>query len=184
MELVWITLAAIFSFMIVAAWVGSRLPKTHVAASRIRLKTPAKEIWRTITDFEAHPTWRFGLKRVERGQDSDGHETWLEVCSESSKVPFKVVEAVEGKRLVTQLVGENLPLVGRWTYELNEDGNGTVLTIIESDQIYNPLFRFFAKYVISYHGAIDVYLYELALKLGEPPRPEHLGIKRKLQHSS
>jgi hypothetical protein len=159
-----------------AVFIGLRLPRTHVAASRIRLSATPEEVWNIITDFASHPTWRPGLAAVELGPAVDGCPSWYEICAHNTRVQFAVVRSVPPKRLVTRLVGEHLPLRGTWIYELAAHDDGTVLTITESDNIYNPLLRFFSKFVISYYGVMDVFLIALARRLGDDAKPEHLGL--------
>ncbi len=158
--------------------IGSRLPKTHMAASQIRLKAKPQEAWQILTDFKSYPSWRMGLKRVEVRQAEDGLPMWIEVSSEASKIAFKVAEAKPPFRLVTQLADPTLPLRGCWIYELKEENGETVLTITETEHVYHPLFRFCIRYLLRYHGAMDVFLSELALKLGQVPKVQHLQLKR------
>lgn len=160
-----------------ATFVGKKLPKTHVAASRIRLGAPPKTVWDIINDFDSYATWRPGLSRTERGPDIDGLPSWYEICSEHSRVHFRVVERKPPSRLITKIVGDDLPLSGTWIYELEEDGDGTVLTITERENIHNPLLRFFDRFIICYYGVMDVYLIALAIKLGDSARPQHLSLK-------
>ncbi len=166
------------SLLAIALIIGSRLPKTHVAASCIKLKAKPEEIWHILTDFKAYPSWRMGLKRVEVRQAEDGLPMWIEVSSKASKIPFKVIEAKPPSWLVTQITDDALPLRGRWTYQLREENGETVLTITETERIYHPLFRFCLRYLISYHSAMDVFLAELAWKLGQVPQVKHLQLKR------
>ncbi|GAB4364373.1 MAG: SRPBCC family protein [Methylohalobius crimeensis] len=161
----------------VTLMVGSRLPKTHVAASRIRLKAKPEEVWHILTDFRSYPSWRMGLKRVEVSSTPDNRPMWTEICAEASKIPFQVVEAEPPVWLVTQMANESLPLRGRWSYRLEEDSGETILTVTEVDRIHSPLFRFCIRYLLSYYSAMDVFLAELALKLGQPPAIEHLQLK-------
>lgn len=163
----------------IALMVGSRLPKTHVAASCIKLKAKPEEIWHILTDFQAYPSWRMGLKRVEVRQTEAGLPMWIEVSSEASKIPFKVMEAKPPYWLVTQIADDALPLRGRWTYQLREENDETVLTITETERIYHPLVRFCLRYLISYHSAMDVFLTELAWKLGQAAQVKHLQLKRR-----
>ncbi|HWP00479.1 MAG TPA: SRPBCC family protein [Methylococcus sp.] len=162
--------------LVVAIVVGRRLPKTHQAASRIRLPLPPEKIWEIITDIDAFPSWRPGLRGIERAPDIEGKPSWFEVCGKKAKVQFRVVEMRPPHRLVTSLVGDQLPLKGSWIYELEQDEAGqTVLTITECDRIFHPVFRFFVRYVLAYHGVMDVFLLALARAIGSPARPEHLS---------
>jgi uncharacterized protein YndB with AHSA1/START domain len=160
-------------------WIGSRLPKTHTAASRIRLAVPPNDVWRVITDFRAHPDWRPGLERVELGPDIDGLPSWYEVCARRTRVHFRVVESDPPSRLVTRLVGEGLPLTGTWVYELTALGEGeTELVITEQDRIYSPLLRVATSFLCAYHGIMDVFLIALGRAFGEDVRPEHLSLRQ------
>lgn len=164
------------SLLLLAGLIGSRLPKTHAAASRVVLDAPLNEVWDAVTDFESYPRWRPGLARVDAGPALDGRQTWFEHCGPKLKVQLQFVEFVPRRRLVTRLVGERLPIFGSWTYEFAEIAGKTQLTITESDKIYHPLFRFFSYYVLSPHGAMDVFLIALARKFGQRATPEHLSL--------
>jgi len=73
--------------------------------------------------------------------------------------------------LVASLVGDQLSLKGSWIYEL---AGQTVLTIIECDRIFHPVFRFFVRYVLAYHGVM--FLLALARAIGSAARPGPLRI--------
>ncbi|BCX89391.1 hypothetical protein MIN45_P1763 [Methylomarinovum tepidoasis] len=180
MELLLALFLSLALLLALAFIIGSRLPRTHVAASRVRLHTNPEEIWRILTDFERYPEWRLGLQRVEVTTGEDGLPRWTEICSTHVRVPFRVVSMKPPFRLETRIDLPQLPLSGHWIYELaaNADGTTTV-TITEIGRIYHPLFRFLACCLIAYHGAMDVFLTELALRLGQPARIEHLQFEHK-----
>jgi carbon monoxide dehydrogenase subunit G len=170
-------LLVLAALALTAAWVGAMLPKTHRAASRIRLSAAPEQVWRIIADFEGYPSWRPGLDRVERGPDQDGLPCWREVCGRHGRVGFRVVEQEPPWRMATRIDSGGLALSGSWLYQLEPDGDGTRLTITGQESIHNPLLRFFDRYLLSYHGVMDVYLVALARKLGDPARPEHLSLR-------
>ncbi len=158
-----------------AALVGARLPKTHAASSCIRISVPVDETWRVVTDFAGYPNWRPGLSRVDAGPEIDGRPTWYEYCAPGIKVQLQFAVFEPKKRLVTRLVGDKLPIYGAWLYEFAEDNGGTLLTITESEKIYNPLLRFFSRIVFPGHAAMDVFLIALARHFGLEATPEHLS---------
>jgi len=165
------------ALLAMAALIGARLPKTHVAASRIRLDIPVDEVWDVVVDFAEYPTWRPGLARVEAGPDIDGRPTWYEYCTPRMRVQLQFAEFEPKRRLVTRLVGEKLPIFGAWDYEFAPaDPGGTILTITESDKIYHPLFRFFSRFMFPHHAAMDVFLIALARYFGSEGAPEHLSL--------
>lgn len=157
-------------------YLGARLPKTHVAASRIRLNVPPATVWAVITDFPAYPGWRRGLASVEYGPEYGGLPSWYEYCTRDSWMHFRVVEWEPPARLVTCIVGEELLFTGTWEYRIEPEGEGTLLTITERENIHAPWLRFLDYFVLRYHGVMDVYLLSLALHLDEPAKPEHLSI--------
>lgn len=175
------TLVSIFGLLIalllLAILIGRRLPKTHAAASRIRLPFPPEKVFQVVTDFNAYPQWRPGVSRVEPGPELDGHPTWYEFCSHKIRVQFQVAASDPPRKLVTRLAGEKLPLYGTWNYDFVEDNGSTVLTITEREKIYSPLMRFFTHYILSYHAVMDVFLISLGRHLGVDTMPEHLSLR-------
>lgn len=172
-----LVICLVAALLAMAALIGTRLPKTHVAASRIRLDVPLDEVWDVVVDFTEYPAWRPGLARVEAGPEIDGRPTWYEYCTPKIRVQLQFVEFEPKRRLLTRLVGEQLPIFGAWDYDFAPDGpSGTVLTITESDKIYHPLFRFFSRFVFPHHAAMDVFLIALARYFGSEVAPEHLSV--------
>jgi hypothetical protein len=69
---------------------------------------------------------------------------------------FETVEAPG--RLVARIADPSLPFGGSWTYELQQNGAGTALTITEDGEVYNPIFRVMQKLFFSAYQTIDTYL--------------------------
>ena len=171
------TLLAILILLGLAALIGAFLPKTHVAASRQRLDAPVSEVWEAVTNFTDYPNWRPGLARVEAGPIIDGQPSWYEYCAPKIKVQLQIVESEPYMRLVTRLVGKELPIFGAWEYRFAEDDGGTILSIIEKDKVYNPLLRLFTRLVFPHHAAMDVFLISLARHCGGKSNPQHLSVR-------
>ena len=68
---------------------------------------------------------------------------------------YEVVDAIPGRRLVTKIADRNLPYGGSWTYEILADGSGSMLSITEAGEVYNPIFRFVSKFVMGHTATID-----------------------------
>lgn len=174
-----LSLAVVVALLLgMAGLVGSRLEKTHVAASQIRLPNVSLDsVWEMVFDFEHYPTWRPGLRRVERGPEIDGHPTWFEYCGPGVKVQLQFVAIEPKSRLTSRLVGENLPIFGAWEYQFAEEAADTVVTITERDKVYNPLLRVCTRLAFPHHAAMDVYLTALARHCGCEAVPTHQSIK-------
>ena len=56
---------------------------------------------------------------------------------------------------------------GTWTFEVAESGSGSTLTITESGNISNPIFRFMSRFVFGYHATMNIYLEDLGSRFGE-----------------
>ena len=61
-----------------------------------------------------------------------------------------------------------MPFGGTWTYRLEPTASGTRLTITEDGEIYNPTFRFVARFVLGYEGTMTRYLDALEEDLAAP----------------
>jgi hypothetical protein len=60
--------------------------------------------------------------------------------------------------LVARIADPDLPFGGTWTYDIAPAGGGSRVTITEDGEIYNPLFRFVARFILGYEGTIASYL--------------------------
>jgi hypothetical protein len=68
--------------------------------------------------------------------------------------------------MVTRIADQGLPFGGRWTYELAPSNAGTRVVITEDGEIYNPIFRFMARFVFGYAGTLETYLSQLQARMG------------------
>lgn len=140
--------------------VGMVLPVSHVASVSGQVPGQAEDVWSVITDVDAFPSWRRGMEEVERLPDRDGRPAWREVAR-TGTMTLEVVRRRPPRVLVTRIADPDLPYGGTWTFELEPDGRDTRLTITERGQIYNPFFRFMARFVFGYEGTARAYLEDL-----------------------
>lgn len=161
-----IVLAGILVLITVIGWM---LPKAHATTREARFHQPPEAIWKAITDIDAMPAWREGLKSIKHLPDHNGMPAWIET-SESGTIPFETVGAQPPSKLVLRIADPKLPFGGTWTYEITPIESGCTLRIREDGEVYNPLFRFLSRFVFGYTRTIDAYLRSLAKKLGEQPQ--------------
>ena len=153
------------------AFVGALLPKSHVASRSARYRRSPQEIWMAITGIAEFPSWRPGVKSVERLPDLDGHSMWIEKGPHDA-IPYEAIEfsppdASGNARLVGKIADPKLPYGGAWTYELTASGDGAELRITERGEVYNPVFRFVSRFIMGHTKTIDDYLWALGKKFGE-----------------
>ena len=164
MKWVLITVLALVLVVALAAMIGSRLGQSHRASVSKTFSVPPEMIWSAMTDVAAFPSWRAGVTRVERLPDRNGYPVWMEE-GRSGKMTMAVERMEPPRVLVARIADPKLPFGGTWTYEITPDAGGSRLTITENGEIYNPLFRFMARFIFGYEGAIHSYLSSLEKRL-------------------
>lgn len=159
-----IAIAVLVALIVLTALIGALLPKSHVASRRVRFRQTPEKIWATITDFASWPSWNPAARRMERLADHNGHAVWAMV-GKQGKLPMEVEESTAPRRLVTRIVGDKLPFGGSWTYEIEPSEEGCTVTITEDGEIYNPIFRFMARFVFGYTATMESFLRALDEKV-------------------
>lgn len=152
-----------------AVWiVGSLLPVAHTATLTRVVPGAPDDVWGAMTDVERLPEWRPGLDATERLPDRDGLPVWREDAS-TGTLTLEVVEWSPPRRMVTRIADEGLPFGGTWTYELTATDSGTRVTLTEDGEVYNPFFRFMARFVFGYDGTMRSYLDGLEARMAGSP---------------
>ena len=146
--------------------VGSFLPREHRATCRATFRAKAEAIFALLSDFDAHPSWRSGVKSVRRVDPIDGKPAFVEE-SKHGPVRYAIETSEPPRRLVLRIADDSLPYGGTWTFALAQDPNGTTLSITEDGFVKPALFRVLARFVFGYHGTMEEYLTSLAKKVSE-----------------
>lgn len=164
--ILWIAtiLVGIPLLMMAVGWI---VPREHVATRAGRFRQRPEAIWSAITDVDAMPSWREGLKAVKHLPDRNGLPVHVEVTT-SGEIPMETVEMTPPRKLVGRIATDKLAFGGTWTFEITPEGDGSILRITERGWVSNPIFRFLARFVFGYTRTIDGYLRSLARKFGEP----------------
>ena len=155
------TLAGLVAIVGIAALIGWLLPVNHEASRSANLDRPREAIYADISDVASHPRWFPGVTRVEMLDAPAGTIRFREHRS-TGPIVMEVVEATAPSRFVTKIADPTQPFGGTWTFELAPNGAGTRVTITERGEIYNPLFRFMARFVFGYTKSLETGLKGLA----------------------
>jgi uncharacterized protein YndB with AHSA1/START domain len=166
MKIALIVIGVIVVLVVAVILIGMALPVKHRAQVEAHVNASPDAVFTLITDVEAFPKWRAGLKSVELLPASpDGKRRFKEVSSDGA-ITF-VMETVEPpKKLVSRIDDKSLPFGGTWTYELIPSGAQTTLRITEDGEVYNPFFRFVSKYVMGHESTIRKYLASVQRRFG------------------
>lgn len=145
--------------MTVAVWlIGLGLPQDHSVTLSRDLPVGASEVWARITDLDDFARWRSDVDEVELiERPSNMLPAWRERGGRGV-LTLEATVAEPLSRLVLEIIDEGQPFGGSWTYLLDPTDSGTRLTITENGEIYSPVFRFVAKFVLGYEGTIRNYL--------------------------
>ena len=152
-----IVVATIALLVALTALVGSRLPRSHRASREQALAASPEAVWTAVTDVQAFPSWRTDVRTVQRLPDRDGRPVWIEEGG-SGKMTLAVERWEPPRILVVRIADPDLPFGGTWTYEITPAAEGSRLKITEDGEVYNPLFRFMARFVFGYEGTIGSYM--------------------------
>jgi uncharacterized protein YndB with AHSA1/START domain len=157
-------LAVLVALVVVIVAIGYALPVKHVASRQARLPQSPDKVFALITNVQDFPAWRPSVKRVEVLPANNGRSRFREIGSDGS-ILYETDSVVEGKRLVNRIADPSLPFGGRWIYDLAPNGNGTLLTITEEGEVYNPVFRFVSRFIMGHTRTIDQYLTDLRKRI-------------------
>jgi Polyketide cyclase / dehydrase and lipid transport len=166
MKYVWISGGGIVTLVIIVLAIGYSLPVKHRGTGESTFNASPDALFALITNVEAFPAWRRGVKTVETIPSTDGRTRFRE-RSGNGRIAYVIESAEANRRVVTRIDDTSLPFGGTWTYELLPvSGGRTTLRITEDGEIYNPVFRFVSHFFMGYDGTIKTYLADVGRKVG------------------
>ncbi len=115
---------------------GLFLPKQHTGRAEALIAAPAEKLW--------------DLMERER--------QWFPNVPPTVTLP----ETTRPHKRVTKISDASLPFGGIWTVTLTPEGGQTKVGIVEDGEVYNPLFRFLARFVFGHDMTAKNYLKALA----------------------
>jgi len=159
------TLLVIVGLIALVFGVGAALPVAHTATVRAHIDAPPESVYARIADVSAGLAWREGMQQVEVLSLPGEPLRWRETGGFGSIVMLRE-DADPPSRLSARIDDPGQPFGGRWVYRLDRDGAGTRLSITEEGEVYNPLFRFMARYVFGHYRTLETYIGALGRSFG------------------
>ena len=151
---------ALVTIAALVAVVGAMLPKQHSASRTARVALPPDALYALLTDVSQYPSWRAGLKGLERRPDRNGMPAWIEDTN-GMKIPMRFERMEPPSLIVARIDSSDLPFGGTWTYRIAPPSGGSDLTITEDGEVYNVIFRFMSRFVFGYHATRDAFIKSL-----------------------
>lgn len=167
MKIILIVLGVLVAVVLLVAIIGWLQPVGHRASRQANFPLRTDILYAAIADIDAYPAWRSKVKSIESVANDSVIRSYREVSGDGT-ILYVVAEAEPGQRYVTRIADPTLPFGGSWTFELTPTANGTTLRITEDGEVYNPIFRFVARFILYPHATIDTYLQDLGRKFGVP----------------
>lgn len=162
------TLVIVVAIVLIVVTIGALLPKQHVSTRAASFHQSPDAIWTAITDSAKFPAWRKEVVRVEALPEFNGKPSWREYDRHGRSIPYQVMVMVPPKVFVVRIADPKLPFGGTWTYEITPaPQSSSLLRITEDGEVYNPVFRFVARFILGYSQTQDQYLNALGAKFGE-----------------
>jgi hypothetical protein len=158
MKWVIITLTVLAALVALIYLIGYWLPMKHAASIQYTFsKNSPEDVWNSIISFKEYSRWRSGLKHLQVIDDNN----WKETNSHGDTIMYHGEIVAQGKRFVSRIVSKELPYGGSWTYNVEAVEGGTKLRITEDGEVYNPVFRFMARYFFGHDATLKQYVNDL-----------------------
>jgi len=168
MKIVWIAIATLVLAVGIVLVIGLLLPTAHVATRSAVYAAPPERLYSLI---DGPQVWRHDVVQSHTVPDRDGRDLWLETTRDGRTITYALEQRVPPQAIVRRIATPNLPFGGAWTFSLQPEGPRTRVRITENGEVYNPVFRFAARFVIGYYSTLDSYLRALGRETGESVQP-------------
>lgn len=162
--------ALVFVFLVMTG-IGTSLPIDHHASCSATYAKPTAFLFAAVENDDTSVNWRAEISRAELLSGRGATAVWRETDTHGNTLTYRTVAYDENKTLVRTIdFVPGMPFAGTWAYSFSpglditghELTNVNRLTIIEDGKIYNPFFRFVARYVSGYTRTMKTYLTDLA----------------------
>jgi hypothetical protein len=169
-----IVIAAFLLLAVLLAAAGALLPVSHVAQVRFTLAQPPEAVYDVITDLARQREWRTGLDSL-RIIDATPPERWSESTSWGT-IEFARVDQIRPRMVKAEIQGaREQGFGGTWTWDLvPATGGGTIVTITENGDVYNPLFRVVSRVSASNYRTLQQYAEDLGRRFGQDVEVERV----------
>ena len=155
-----VVIASIVALVMIVAGVGALLPVAHTATRERAYSVGVNQLFAAVAKPADYPQWRRGVKSVAMLPPTQGKPSFREAGSDGT-LTFVIDEAIPDQRIVSRIADTGLAFGGKWTYEFGATPEGSTLRITEHGEVYNPIFRFLARFVFGHERTMNQFLEDL-----------------------
>ena len=157
-------IGGLIGFVLLILLIGALLPKAHTASRTAHIQASPRQVFDIIADYRSFPSWRSDVREVKDRHSQSGRPSWVEV-TRHGELPLEVIESDPPRKLVGKIADPKLPFGGTWTWQIAPDNeNECDVTITEDGEIYNPFFRFMARFIFGYTATMERNLRDLSAR--------------------
>lgn len=139
---------------------GYALPARHIASANRLVLLDLIDTAARIRDVERYPAWRKGVEISDVVRD--GSRVLYTESRDGDSMRLALSEREQGRVYVSTILSEDLPYSGEWVIALAPEEGGVRVTIVETGEVRNPIYRFMSAFVIGHTATMNEYLDELA----------------------
>ena len=148
--------------VIIALLVGGlATPAHHEVARAVVIGANIDRVWDTVRAVERYAAWRDDLRESIAVDTGQPQPRWRETSRRGS-MTFGIVHEDPPRTFTARVLDDDLPFSGEWRWQLEPEAQGVRVSITESADVTNPVFRFLGAHVFGFTRTIDTYLGALA----------------------
>ena len=169
--------ALAFIFLVLTG-IGTSLPIEHHASCSATYAKPIRYLFTAVADDAASASWRPGIVSAVLISGSGPTAVWRETDTHGGAITYRTIAYSNNDKLARSIdFVPGMQFGGTWTYVISpgpvaighEPTRVNRVTLIEDGDIYNPFFRFLARYVFGYTHNMETYLVDLARLTSDKP---------------
>ena len=145
--------------------IKNQLAKSYEYTVTEQFNTPAENLWEIITNYENQLMWRNSLIKIEKVINKKGSDIWKETDIKGQQIEWESFIEIRNKKLVRKTVNENIAVNLIHTYELKPFGEVSLLTLTETTQVENVLYRWIQYIFTSATSELGQYIKDLRMKI-------------------
>ncbi|GIX06643.1 MAG: polyketide cyclase [Candidatus Poribacteria bacterium] len=169
-------LAGVVGVFALMALIGALLPREYQAEGSTEVPAPPEAVEAALLNVQDYPSWRPWVRSIASFEEIRAGEIvkklrWTEVAQSGERISFALMEHVPRRRLVVEMVSEDLGYGGVWTYQLEPSERGTRIRVTEAGHISNLLMRFFFHVFLGKEDGVKLILRAFQVRFPEVAAP-------------